>query len=232
MNFTILLLLPAALVAAAALLYAGLKLYKEWQAASLEQDNDSALQVRRKYAKKAAIVALVLSVLVLIRALDKFYWFMVWDATYDPLGILWLPLPMLTVLGSGAVLFSRLPGKAKFASFAYLLLIPLLIVAVTFAGSVDFRQLTQARAEQVRQAIEAYNAWEGHYPENIQQLFPQYAVSLPGPTIIYGQDWCYQGGNDHYRLGYLDREHWSSPILFGRVYSAVGYSPLKADVCQ
>jgi hypothetical protein len=64
------------------------------------------------------------------------------------------------------------------------------------------------------------------------QLTPFYILSFPGPVIIYGQYWCYDGGEDYYRLGYLDREHWSSPILFGRVYSAKGHSPLKVDVCQ
>ena len=49
---------------------------------------------------------------------------------------------------------------------------------------------------------------------------------------MYGQNWCYQGGGDYYRLGYLDREHWSSPILFGHVYSAQGRSGLKEDICQ
>jgi hypothetical protein len=119
-----------------------------------------------------------------------------------------------------------------FSMFLYLLLIPALIVVATRAQSVNFRQLTEARAERARQAIEAYYAREGRYPETIQQLIPWYAISLPKPVIIYGQGWCYQGGEDYYRLGYLDSEHWSSPIRFGRVYSAKGHSPLKVDVCQ
>jgi hypothetical protein len=100
------------------------------------------------------------------------------------------------------------------------------------AQRVDFRQLTEERAERVTQAIETYYAREGRYPQDLRQLVPRYVLSLPGPVIIYGQDWCYDGGEDYYRLGYLDREHWSDPRLFGRVYSAKGDSPLKVDVCQ
>jgi hypothetical protein len=48
---------------------------------------------------------------------------------------------------------------------------------------------------------------------------------------MFGQGWCYHAGQDYYRFGYLDREHWSSPIVFGRLYSFQGRSPLKVDVC-
>lgn len=230
MTFTILVTLPVAVVGAAWLLYAGLNLYKKGQNTGLEEN--SIPHARRKQTRRAGIVALGLSALVLAKVIYNFYWFMVWDTTNDPLGNLWLIFPVAVVLGSAAVLFDLLRGKAKLAGLAYLLLVPLLIGAAALAQSVDFRQLTAAHAERAKQAIEAYNAREGSYPENIQQLFPAYAISLPGPMIIYGQDWCYEGGKDYYRLGYLDREHWSSPILFGRVYSAAGHSPRKEDVCQ
>jgi hypothetical protein len=230
MTFTILLTLPVALVVAALLLYSGLNLHKKWRNAGLEEDRVS--QARRKHTGRASVVALVLSALVLAKVLHNFYWFMVWDTTGDSLGNGWLAFPILVVLFSSALLFSLLPDKAKLAGFSYLLLIPALIAVSTRAQSVDFRQLTEARAERARQAVEAYYAREGRYPQNLQQLTPWYAISLPGPVIIYGQGWCYQGGQDYYRLGYLDREHWSSPILFGRVYSAKGHSPLKVDICQ
>jgi hypothetical protein len=86
------------------------------------------------------------------------------------------------------------------------------------AQRVDFRQLTEERAERVTQAIETYHAREGHYPQDLRQLTPWYVLSLPGPVIIYGQDWCYDGGEDYYRLGYVYREHWSDPRLIGRIY--------------
>ena len=230
MTFTILLTLPVALVVAALLLYSGLNFHKKWRNTGLEEDRVS--QAQRKYTGRASVVALVLSALVLAKVLYNFYWFMVWDTTGDSLGYLWLPFPILIVLFSSAFLFSLLPGKTKLAGFSYLLLIPVLILVATRAQSVDFRQLTEARAERARRAIEAYYAQEDRSPQNLQQLIPWYAISLPGPVIIYGQDWCYQGGKDYYRLGYLDSEHWSSPILFGRVNSAKGHNPLKVDICQ
>ena len=49
--------------------------------------------------------------------------------------------------------------------------------------------------------------------------------------IIYGQDWCYQGGSNYYRIGYIDREHWSNPNLIGRVYKSVGEVPASQPMC-
>lgn len=209
-------LIPATFIVAAALFYVGLKAYPK----------------SRSERATLTIVALGLGVLILIQAIARFYWLMVWDATYDPLTIFWLPLPILTALGCGIVLFTFLSGKPRFAGLVFLLLVPLLVMAANYAQSVDFRQLTQTRAEQVTQAIEQYQTRQGHYPKNLNELVPWYAVSLSNPTIIFGQDWCYQAGTDYYRLGYLDRDHWSSPILFGRLYSSGGAVPLKTDVCQ
>jgi hypothetical protein len=100
------------------------------------------------------------------------------------------------------------------------------------AQQVDFRQLTEERAERVTQAIESYYAQEGHYPKDLGQLTPRHALWLPGPVIIYGQDWCYDGGNSYYRLGYVDREHWSDPRLIGRIYKTKGDVPDLHGMCE
>lgn len=138
----------------------------------------------------------------------------------------------LAVLFSSLMLLGFLAGKTFLPGLAYLLLIPALVVVADRAQRVDFRQLTAARAAQVLRAIEDYQAQAGRYPRELSQLTPRYALTRSGPLVIYGQGWCYQGGDDYYRLGYLDREHWSSPILFGWVFSARGQAPLKVDVCQ
>lgn len=226
-----LLVFPLALVVVALLLYSALKLYKQWEMARTVPSGTgggSRLQIGR-----IRVVCIGVGAILLVKLMHAFYWFMVWDTTNDPLGTLLLFLPVVTVLFCGAMLFFLLPDRTRLAGLSYLLLLPVLLGLSAWTQSVDFRALTNERAEQVSQALNAYHTREGRYPENIQQLIPWFAVAPPGPVIIYGQeDWCYQGGPDYYRLGYLDREHWSSPILFGRVYSAKGHSPLKVDVCQ
>lgn len=230
MALTLLLILSIVLVVAALLLYSGLNLLKKWRNAGMGEDGGSPAQ--RNHTGMASVVVLVLGALLLAKAIHNFYGFMVWDTTYDPLGNLWLPFPALAVLFSSAFLFSLLPGRRKLAGFLYLLLIPALIAVSARAQKVDFHQLTEARAARVSQAIEAYYAREGRYPQALRQLPPWYVLSLPGPVIIYGQAWCYDGGEDYYRLGYVDRGHWSDPLLTGQIYATKGEAPDLPAMCD
>jgi hypothetical protein len=224
-------LMPSvALLITALLLYSGLNAYREWQQASAMEAGRS--QEQRKRAGRAAAVVFVLSALLLAKTLHHLYWFTVWDNTTDSLGYLLLLVPVLAALLSGVTLSITLSGRMKWAGFLYSLLILGLMIAVSArAQRVDFRQLTEERAERVTQAIETYHAREGHYPQDLRQLTPWYVLSLPGPVIIYGQDWCYDGGQDYYRLGYVYREHWSDPRLIGRIYKTKGEAPDLAGIC-
>jgi len=220
-----------ALVIAALLLYSGLNLYQEWQNAGAVKDGGS--QAQRKHAGRATVVVLVLSALLLTKTLHNLYWLTVWDNTYDSFGYYWLVVPVLAALFSGATLSIALPGRTKLAGYLYSLLISALMIAVSArAQSVDFRQLTEERAGRVSQAIESYYAREGRYPQDLRQLTPGYALSLPGPVIIRGQDWCYDRGDDYYRLGYVYREHWSGPYLTGRIYKTKGEASDLYRICD
>jgi len=229
--FGLLLMPSTALLIAALLLYSGLNSYKEWQHASAVEGGDS--QAQRQQAGRAAAVVLVLGALLLAKTLHSLYWFTVWDNTYDSLGYLLLLVPALAALFSGVTLSITLSGRTKLAGFLYSLLIPALMIAVSASAQrVDFRQLTEERAERVTQAIETYYAREGRYPQDLRQLTPWYVLALPRPVVIYGQDWCYNGGDDYYRLGYVYREHWSDPRLTGRLYRTKGETPDLDRICE
>ena len=220
-----------ALIAVALLLHSGLKLFGEWQNRYVSQDEEYIRQ--HTFTGKKFLLVFALGLLLLARTLYDFYWFMVWDATTDPLGYFWMFIPVPVILLSGTALSIVLPGTKKLAGFLYSLLVTALMIGVSArAQTVDFRKLTEERAARITQGIDRYFVREGHYPQTLQQLTPGYLLSLSEPVIMYSQGWCYQGGEDFYRLGYLDREHWSSPILFGHVYSAQGHSDLNEDVCQ
>jgi hypothetical protein len=96
---------------------------------------------------------------------------------------------------------------------------------------VDFRQLTATRAQRLSQAIEAYHARQGSYPQNLRQLMPRYTLSISEPVILYGEGWCYDGGDQFYRLGYVNRLHWSDPRLIGQLHSAQGTAPDLPPIC-
>ena len=152
MALTLFLILSIALFIAAMLLKSGLELTKEWQDAGALEGGDS--QTQRKQAGRAAVVALALDVLLLAKTLHSLYWLMVWDTTYDPLKYMWLLFPFLAVLFSAFVLVITSPGNLKLAGGLYVLLLPALIVVSTYAQQVDFRQLTEERAERTRVVIE------------------------------------------------------------------------------
>ena len=232
------LIFSTSLIVVALLLNAGLSFYKMWQNTSA---NAGALagvvengdpEAQPKHIGRTAAAILALGVLLLAKVLYNFYWFMIWDATGDGLGYLWLPVPILAVLFSTILLFIALPEKTKLGAFSYFLLIPALIAISAGAQRMDFHQLTEERAERVSQAIESYYAQKGHYPNHLRGLTPWYLLAIPGPVIIYGQEWCYDGGDDYYRLGYLDREHWSAPHLIGRIYQTKGEVPDLHGMCE
>ncbi len=221
-----------AVISAALLLCSGLNFFFiEWLNAGRAEGRRS--QVQRKPSGLAAAACLALSALLLARTLYNLYWVMVWDNTDDSLGYIWLILPVLAVLFSGFMLAFALPRWIKLAGLIYVLLVPVLMVAVSARGQqVDFRRFTEERGGQVVQAIETYYARTGKYPQDLRQLTPWTVLSLPGPVIIFGEGWCYDGGDDYYRLGYVGREHWSSPILFGTIYKTKGEIPDLPPICD
>ena len=225
-------LIPSiALIIAALLLHSGLNLYQEWRNPGGVEGAEP--QILRDRPGRTMAVVFVLSALLLAKTLDKLYWLTVWDNTFDPLGYLWLIIPVLAALVSCLVLTITLPGRAKAAGILYLVFTSALMIAVSArAQSVDFRQLTEERAERVTRAIESYHSKEGHYPQDLRQLIPWHILSLPEPVIIYGQDWCYDGGEDYYRLGYIYRQHWSDPRLIGQIYTTQGDMPDLGRMCE
>ena len=208
-------LIPLALVNAAFLLYSGLSL--------------------RSSEPQAGIVIPVffVGILLIIGTLFKIYDLTVLDNTYDSLKYILLFAPMLAVLLSGLTLLIALPSKTKLAGIAYLLLVPVLMIWVsTLAQRVDFRALTSQRADRVVQAIESFYAREERYPASLSELTPRYILALPEPVIIYGQTWCYESGDGYYRLGYVDREHWSDPRMIGRIFKAEGQPAQQSLMCE
>lgn len=186
----------------------------------------------RPQASRGTPLALAVAGLLLSLSLYTLYWLIVWDSTYDPIGAIWLVFLVLVALMIGALLAISLPGRWKVAGLLFAVLMPVGLIAVTVgAQRVDFRDRTAARAERIGRAIESYYEREGHYPESLGDLIPRDTLYLPGPVIIFGQPWCYEGGGQSFRLGYVDREHWSDPRLAGRVALSVGETTTMSPIC-
>jgi hypothetical protein len=229
--FTLFLMPSVALVVAALLLHSGLNNYKEWKKTAATEAGSPP--VKRAHTIRLAAACFVLSALLLAKTLHNLYWLTVWDDTYDSGGFIWLVVPVLVAVFSGVMLTLTLPGRVKWSGI-YALLIPALMITVSAcAQRVDLLRLTEVRAERASHAIESYYNREGRYPQDLRQVTPWYVLSLPGPVIIYGQGWCYDGGDDYYRLGYVYREDWSAPLklITGRIYKTQGEVPDLHLIC-
>jgi hypothetical protein len=227
----ILFLLPSiSIVVAGMLLYAGQNLHQEREKTSTQEEE--ATNRSRPTAGKAAFT-LLLGVLLLAKAVHSVYWLTVWDKTTDSLGYFWLAFPILAALLAGLILIYLLSGWKKLLGSLYIPIVSVMLVASSASAQrVNIHQLTLQRAERVNQAIEGYHTQEGRYPQNLRQLTPRYALTLPEPVTIFAQGWCYDGGEAYYRLGYLDRLHWSDPRLIGRVYKTAGELPDLHPMCE
>lgn len=219
-----------ATLAAAMLVQSGVKACLEWRNPTADVPGEGR-PPRRTAVKPAA--ALALALLLIGKTLDNLYWLTIWDNTYDPLGYLWLVLPILAALIGGVVLSASLAGRLRLTGLGFVPIVPgLMVLASNFAQKVDFRQLTLTNAATVTRAIDAYHNRHGHYPQDLAELVPLYSLTLPGPVIINGQSWCYDGGDGYYRLGYIDRSHWSDPNLVGRLYRTAGSVPDQTLICS
>jgi hypothetical protein len=180
-----------------------------------------------------AATSLALSGMLLAASFYNLYWQFVWDQTTDSFYILLLPIPVIAAFIAGLIFTRPLRGSRKWYGFgSSMLLVAALFTTFSLALRVDYYRLTEVRAGQVSQAIERYYEREGHYPATLAQLVPLTRLSLPGPVIIPGQDWCYQSGEGYYRLGYVSRDHWSIPYLYIRQYRQAGTIPDIPALCK
>jgi hypothetical protein len=157
-----------------------------------------------------------------------------WDVATDGLGGVWL-LEVCTVfaIAAGMLLAWRLPVPRRTPAFVLAVVIAVVISVANQLGTFGFDGAwgslpparTARRAEAVNQAILRYHASQGEYPQTLNQLTPGYLLYVPKPFIIPGQEWCYQGGGQSYRLGYVYRQYFSSPAAV-KVHAAAGESDL------
>ena len=180
-----------------------------------------AATVAPKSKRWLATAVFCLGLLLIVKAVNSFYWFIVWETTGDSLAYLWLFFPSIGLLVAGFVILNTLAKKQKLFGVGYVLLLLTTLFGVAAAArQVDYRALTAQRADEIVAALGRYHVWNGHYPLDLSELSPRYILSIPQPFIIYGQAWCYESNESTYRLSYVDRDHWIDPRLFGRVHIA------------
>lgn len=157
----------------------------------------------------------------------------IWDVATDGLrGIFTMIQACLIGIASGVFLAWSLPGRRAIAALAFALLVPLVAFQAQQAGMrITPTELTEQRSQVVTQAIQRYYADHQSYPATLEALTPRYLIVVPGPVIVPGQGWCYDGGKDYFRFGYVYRQYFSSPIS-ARLHAAAGRPPPGVWPCE
>jgi hypothetical protein len=73
----------------------------------------------------------------------------------------------------------------------------------------------------------------GHYPANLGELTPAYLLYLSPPVVVEGGGWCYQGGEEGYRLGYVSGSFtYFEADYFIETFAQSGDPPQGSWICD
>jgi len=192
----------------------------------------------KDWRKVILILLLVASILFLIGC--KIALASVWDVATDGLGgiFLWF-LVSVSGIATAMVMAWFLPNKRKLLALAFALIVPILMRYAFWIGTygpdgqwgTSPAFVTERRAEMVGRAIQRYYDQHGEYPRALNDLVSRNLVYIPQPIMIPGQTWCYEGGHDYYRLGYVYRQYFSTPASV-RIHASAGEPPSPYWPCD
>ena len=153
-----------------------------------------------------------------------------WDVATDGLGWVFLWMTTSTIgIGSAMLIAWSMPRKHLWAAILFALTVPWVLWQSHNLANYDRNHewgtkpviITERRAKKIDRAIQRYYNVNNEYPKTLSNLTPSYLLYVPTPFIIPGLDWCYEGGNGHYRFGYVYREYFSMPASV-RIHSFAG----------
>ena len=179
----------------------------------------------------AALLAAMLGVQMFFASL--------WDVSTDGLGGPYLTMIVyLAVLLSTLAMLFQAKGARKALALVVLIGVPLLMSSsIRLAGYGLAREwgrmpaiLTERGAASIQHAILRYHEREGSYPARLGDLTPRELLILPRQYILPGRGWCYAGGSNGYRLGYVYRALFSSPQSV-KIAAEAGRPPAEAWNC-
>lgn len=164
----------------------------------------------------------------------------IWDVATDGLsGIFLVGTTTIAGIASGLLLAWKLTGWRKLAAITFAALVPIIMIRAERMGTLDRNrvwgtlpgQVTESRAEKINREILNFHAEHDAYPQTLSELTPRYLLYIPVPYIIPRQEWCYEGGVDYYRFGYVYREVFSLPASV-RLYATEGEPPALTWACE
>ena len=180
----------------------------------------------------ATVIRLAVAVLLLLVIGDQIVTETVWVRAEDSLSV--IPIILFIVATAAAMLLAwAVTGWRRLAALGFVLLVTL---TISYASNLGWRLSptfsTEARAEKIERAIHRYYERQGHYPSRLANLMPFYLWRIPQPMIFRDQTWCYEGGDDYYRLGYVHQPGFGWHDISIRIHDAVGEPPERSWPCN
>jgi len=161
------------------------------------------------------------------------FWASIWDHTSDGLGgIMFAMWASLAAIAAGMLMGITATGWRKLTGLLFALVVPALMFSAFWLGwDVSYHAITEGRASRIQGSIESFYVDNGHYPTDLGELIPAHLLWIPKPVILRGEGWCYQGGQNYYRLGAFYREYFGTPLSL-REYASAGSLPETGWVCE
>ena len=141
----------------------------------------------------------------------------------------------LAAIAVGMLMAWGLSGWRRLGSLVFVLVVTL---TAYFADQQGWRltptSVTEARAEKIERAIQRYYEHQGTYPASLSELAPSYLLLISQPMIYRDQTWCYEGGADYYRLGYVHQPAYGVPdeYITIRIPASAGRPPNPGWSCD
>lgn len=181
----------------------------------------------------AVALHLLLVVLLLLSVLYQISYSLLWDIMTDGLGaIAFAQIASFGGISAAMLLAWSLLGRRRWAALVFALVFLFGMTDATENGMrISPVTVTEQRAEDVNQAVLRYYARNARYPGALADLVPWYLWRIPEPIMIRNLTWCYEGGSDYYRLGYVFHEGFDARASV-RIQGAVGVPPNPAWQCD
>ena len=174
-----------------------------------------------------------LAIVIVFGLTYTIFWGSIWDSTSDGLfGAFVLQPASLVAVGAGMIMALNLRGSQRFVGLAFLILVPIILYQ-SFDGGwrVSYQEVTENRSAHIADALENFHSREGYYPQSLDGLTPRDLLFIQQPVILAGEKWCYEGGENYYRLSAFYREFFSAPVSL-RVYESAGDVPSSPPICE
>ena len=148
----------------------------------------------------------------------------VWVQAEDSLSV----VPVIVFMAGVAAAMLMAWEARGWRKLGALILALLVLFTASYASGQGWRTsptgLTEARAERIDRAIHRYYERKGRYLSKLADLTPLYLWRIPQPVIFRDQTWCYEGGDDYYRLGYVHQPAFGAPLesISIRIHAARG----------